>query len=339
MKSKYVIINGIEDVSILEEEIDDQLSKDEYLIETEVSLISAGTELSRVYGLKKGAKYPSRPGYCSVGKVLKVGNPNSKIQVGDRVLFSGPHASLSKFNPATSDGSVLFKLDEKTDSIDGTFLEMCWIAMNGILPADVKLSDKVAVVGLGTLGLVCSLYYKQMGVDVVAIEPVAKRAQIARELGITTVDCSIANQVEEAMKASDNKGYDIVVDATGLSVGIELACKIAATYGQVLLMGSPRTDYVTNITDTFSAIHMKMLTVIGALIPSVVKAKLGFEFHYGEISLKLQDVANQLMPGLVPLLVVLLTYWLLGLKRMNSTRVIFILMFIGVVGYNLNILS
>lgn len=265
MKSKYVIINGIEDVSILEEEIDDQLSKDEYLIETEVSLISAGTELSRVYGLKKGAKYPSRPGYCSVGKVLKVGNPNSKIQVGDRVLFSGPHASLSKFNPATSDGSVLFKLDEKTDSIDGTFLEMCWIAMNGILPADVKLSDKVAVVGLGTLGLVCSLYYKQMGVDVVAIEPVAKRAQIARELGITTVDCSIENQVEEAMKASDNKGYDIVVDATGLSVGIELACKIAATYGQVLLMGSPRTDYVTNITDTFSAIHMKMLTVIGAL--------------------------------------------------------------------------
>ena len=34
MKSKYVIINGIEDVSILEEEIDDNLSKDDYLIET-----------------------------------------------------------------------------------------------------------------------------------------------------------------------------------------------------------------------------------------------------------------------------------------------------------------
>lgn len=265
MKSKYVIINGIEDVSILEEEMDDHLTKDEYLIQTEVSLISAGTELSRVYGLKKGATYPSYPGYCSVGKVVKVGNPNSKIQVGDRVLFSGPHRSLSKFNPSKSDGSVLFKLDDKTDSIDGTFLEMCWIAMNGILPADVKLSDKVAVVGLGTLGLVCSLYYKQMGVDVVAIEPVVKRAQIARELGISTIDCPIENQVEEAMKASNNEGYDIVVDATGLSVGIEFACKIAAKYGQVLLMGSPRTDYVTNITDTFSAIHMKMLTVIGAL--------------------------------------------------------------------------
>lgn len=101
------------------------------------------------------------------------------------------------------------------------------------------------------------------------------------------------------------------------------------------LLGS-LTNSLNKIT---RAANILGLTVIGALIPSVVKAKLGFEFHYGEISLKLQDVANQLMPGLVPLLVVLLTYWLLGLKRMNSTRVIFILMFIGIIGYNVNILS
>ena len=67
------------------------------------------------------------------------------------------------------------------------------------------------------------------------------------------------------MKLTNNKGFDIVVDATGMSSAIELGCKIAATYGQVLLMGSPRTEYVGNMTETFSAIHMKMLTVIGAL--------------------------------------------------------------------------
>lgn len=102
----------------------------------------------------------------------------------------------------------------------------------------------------------------------------------------------------------------------------------------VNLLGS-LTNSLNKIT---RAANILGLTVIGALIPAVVKTKLGFEFSYGEISLKLQDIANQLMPGLVPLLVVMLTYWMLGLKNMNSTRVIFILMILGVVGYNLNIL-
>lgn len=81
------------------------------------------------------------------------------------------------------------------------------------------------------------------------------------------------------------------------------------------------------------------LTVIGALIPSVVKANLNFEFSYGEVSLKLQSIADQIMPGLIPLLVVGFTYWLLGLKKMNSTRVIFVLIALGIIGYNLNILG
>ena len=133
MKSRAVVINGVEDVSIIEEELHEEtLQFDEYLIETEVSLISAGTELSRVFALKKGAKYPARPGYCSVGKILKVGNPNGELKVGDRVLFSGPHASVQIFNPAKSDGSVLFKIKDETDAMAATYLEMGWIVLQGI---------------------------------------------------------------------------------------------------------------------------------------------------------------------------------------------------------------
>jgi PTS system mannose-specific IID component len=56
-----------------------------------------------------------------------------------------------------------------------------------------------------------------------------------------------------------------------------------------------------------------------------------------KVTLKLQDLANQIMPGLAPALVVFLTYWLLGRKKMNSTRVIFLLIFIGIIAYNLKI--
>jgi PTS system mannose-specific IID component len=57
------------------------------------------------------------------------------------------------------------------------------------------------------------------------------------------------------------------------------------------------------------------------------------------VSLKLQSIADQIMPGLIPLLVVGFTWWLLGLKKMNSTRVIFVLIALGIIGYNLNILG
>lgn len=101
----------------------------------------------------------------------------------------------------------------------------------------------------------------------------------------------------------------------------------------VNLLGS----LTNNLNKITRAANILGLTVIGALIPSVVKANLNFEFSYGEVSLKLQSIADQIMPGLIPLLVVGFTYWLLGLKKMNSTRVIFVLIALGIIGYNLNI--
>lgn len=99
------------------------------------------------------------------------------------------------------------------------------------------------------------------------------------------------------------------------------------------------SSLTTSLNKVTRAANILGLTVIGALIPAVVKGKLSFVFSYGDATQKLQDVANQIMPGLIPLLIVLFTYWLLGLKYMNSTRVILILLVLGIVFYNLNILG
>ncbi len=137
---------------------------------------------------------------------------------------------------------------------------------NRILPVDVKLGDTVVVVGLGALGLILSIYYQQMGVDVIAMDPIANRCKLANKMGIkNTVDVKPSEQIEAINKLTNNKGADIVVDATGLSAAIETCVAIAAEFGQVVLLGSPRTSYTTDVTPTFNAIHTKMLNVIGAL--------------------------------------------------------------------------
>lgn len=266
MNAKYVSIQGIQDVSILEETLDAScLDPTVCLVETHLSLISPGTELSRVYGLKQGATYPVRPGYCSVGTILKKGNHVQHAAVGDRVLFSGPHSSHQLYNYATSDGGILYPLDARLSDQEGAFLMMCWIAMNGILPAEVKLGDQVVIFGLGTLGSILAILYQEMGARVIAADPVANRCKKAEVMGIReTLDCPAEHQVSEIMKATNHHGADIIVDATGLAPCILSGFEVAATHGQILLLGSPRTPYKTDVTPFLNMIHRKMLTVHGA---------------------------------------------------------------------------
>ncbi|AVK61487.1 PTS fructose transporter subunit IID [Lactobacillus sp. CBA3605] len=88
-----------------------------------------------------------------------------------------------------------------------------------------------------------------------------------------------------------------------------------------------------------SAANILGLTVIGALIPSVITAVFAYKYKQGGVKISLQDMADQIMPGLAPALVVLLAYWLLGRKKMNSTRVTLILIVVGVLAYNLKIFA
>jgi len=72
------------------------------------------------------------------------------------------------------------------------------------------------------------------------------------------------------------------------------------------------------------------VTVIGALIPSVVKATIPFVYKKDGVELVIQDTLDAILPSLVPVLLVLLTYWMLGQKKLNSTRVIWIILILSI---------
>ncbi len=91
-----------------------------------------------------------------------------------------------------------------------------------------------------------------------------------------------------------------------------------------------------NITKAANALG---ILVVGSLIPSVVRASAAFTYETGEVVVSLQESLDKIMPGLIPAGVVLLTYWMLGQKKLNSTRVIFILLFAGIILHALKILA
>lgn len=91
-------------------------------------------------------------------------------------------------------------------------------------------------------------------------------------------------------------------------------------------------DKLGPITDAASILG---LTVVGALIPSVVKYSTDLTFTMGEVNFALQDMLDKILPCMLPLGIVGLSYWLLGKKNVNSTRLIFILIALGMLLGNL----
>lgn len=125
-----------------------------------------------------------------------------------------------------------------------------------------------------------------------------------------------------------------------LSCAAVLALRYKLTYigynsGQKIATGF--ADSISLITEGASILG---LTVVGALIPSVIKYQTNLTFAVGEVSFALQDMLDKILPSLLPLGIVMLSYWLLGKKKVNSTKLIFILIGLGMVLGNLqNILT
>lgn len=74
------------------------------------------------------------------------------------------------------------------------------------------------------------------------------------------------------------------------------------------------------------------LTVVGALIPTVVNVKMPAVFTMGDFQMSLQEeMLDVIMPNLLPALFVGFVYWLLSRKKMNSTKTILCVMLIAIV--------
>ena len=99
-------------------------------------------------------------------------------------------------------------------------------------------------------------------------------------------------------------------------------------YTQGVKLISSVSDQLSALT---SAATLLGVTVIGAMIPSLVNASLSFKLKIGEVSLNIQDTLDQIMPKMIPVALVALIYWLLGKKNFNSTRVIFLVIILGIV--------
>ena len=101
---------------------------------------------------------------------------------------------------------------------------------------------------------------------------------------------------------------------------------------------------ITKLGDKLSvfteAASIMGLTVIGALIPSVVKVTVGLVYQSGDVELAIQSgILDQIMPALLPVGLTFLVYKLLASKKLSVIQVIFLIIIIALICSFFGILS
>jgi 2-desacetyl-2-hydroxyethyl bacteriochlorophyllide A dehydrogenase len=268
IKRKVLCFPEKEKAILVEEELSEELKEGEILVKNLKTLISPGTELALYTGTHVGfrdpnnlwAKYPHYPGYISVGEVIKVGERVTTVNEGDIILSDLNHCSYGKLQ---SSNPLIIRLPSDSDLDTMLFSRMAAISFTAVISAEYTLGDNVAVLGLGLVGNLCSQLFKLSGTNVYGVEIKPSCIEKARDVGIDHVVLGGETREvkERLLKETKGLGFDIVVEATGVSELVNQALELVKEGGQVILLGSTRGD--VNV-DVYTYIHRKGITVKGA---------------------------------------------------------------------------
>ena len=127
--------------------------------------------------------------------------------------------------------------------------------------ASVKPGDKVLVVGAGPIGLFALIAAKAQGAEVYVADLLDGRLEKALHFGADgVINSEKTNIVEEAMKITGGNGFDVCVEACGLSVTFLSCIDCAAFAANIILIGNGKKE----TTFLHSILLKKELNVFGS---------------------------------------------------------------------------
>jgi 2-desacetyl-2-hydroxyethyl bacteriochlorophyllide A dehydrogenase len=241
------------------------------LVRTEVSAVSAGTELAVWTGTHQWLKdpglpdwkFPFRPGYSAAGVVAAVGSDVRQWKPGDRVSYPGNHASAELLTLGHERGR-LWRLPEGLDAEKAAVACIARYGLGAPVRVGLTLGRSAAVLGLGVIGQFALRCLIAAGAwPVVGIDAVAMRREAAKAAGADHVlDPSAGDVREQLARVLGRRGAEVVADATGVPDAVPVAMSLACDGGQVVVVGSPRGK--AKEVNFYDDLHRRYIEVTGA---------------------------------------------------------------------------
>ena len=238
------------------------LAANEVLVRTEYTVISGGTEKAYLIGAPNTPQsFPTRLGYCGIGRVEAVGSGVENFKNGDRVLvYHGTHAD---YNVVDASKLTLVE-DENIGSLEAAFVVIATMGLGGVRKLEVELGESAMVMGLGLLGMFAVQFLARSGANpVIAADLNPERRALALRLGADyALNPADADFREQVMRITKGKGVRACVEVTGVSAAMKQALACASYMGRISLLGCTRVSDAS--VDYYQQVHKPGVKLIGA---------------------------------------------------------------------------
>ncbi len=268
MKSRAIVTPVQGKVELGEVEVSDP-GPGELQVRVHSSVISPGTERAFILNLPNAdTTYPRGSGYATAGTVAKVGRGVTRFKEGDRVASFG--IRHGEWGTIGEDRSVAVADNVSFDLAAFTALGV--ICMQGVRKARIELGEAALVIGLGPVGQIALQMARLDGaIPAVGMDKVEKRLDLARRCGAdAALDPSspgwrerLAELCAAGRQAGRQAGPEVVIEATGFPLPVDMALEAVQSFGRVVLLASTRG---VNSVNFYSEVHKKGTTIIGAHI-------------------------------------------------------------------------
>jgi threonine dehydrogenase-like Zn-dependent dehydrogenase len=223
---------------------DREPAEDEVLIKTLVSGIKHGTELNMYRGTLPFADelwdaslrlfrppkddehiapfYPHTLGSWAAGVVLETGPQVTRFKPGDFVHGEWKHRQTALIREA-----ALYPIQAPADCDTLVFTDPARFALAAVHDAEIKLGDRVAIFGMGAIGMLAWQMARLNGASqVIVVDPIRERLELASRLGVDlTINPKEVDAGLAIKEATGGRGVDVAIEISGVYAGLQGAIR------------------------------------------------------------------------------------------------------------------
>jgi 2-desacetyl-2-hydroxyethyl bacteriochlorophyllide A dehydrogenase len=118
----------------------------------------------------------------------------------------------------------------------GAMIEPVAVACHDVRLGEVKAGENVVVIGGGPIGLLVALAAAQKGARVLVSEVNAQRLELARELGLATVNPTSEDLVQAVGEFTDGAYADVVFEVSGTAPGVAAMTQVPRVRGRIVMV-------------------------------------------------------------------------------------------------------
>lgn len=281
---KSIVINGPKNVQIVERQMP-VVKKGEALLKLMYGGI-CGSDLGTYRGISAYVSYPRTPGHEFSAEIVEIGTNKYNLKKG-MIVTANPYFNCGKcyscerglVNACTTNETMGVQREGAFSQYftmpieriyDGkgidpktlVLVEPFCISCHSVLRADVKSGDTVLIVGAGTIGILAACAAKSKGATVYICDISSKKLEYAKLFNVdgTILNTSKEDFIKNANEITNNKGFDVTIEAVGLPSTFSNCIDAAAYGGRVVLVGVSHE----NLDFNFTIIQKKELNIMGS---------------------------------------------------------------------------